>query len=1166
MCGIVAVLPAAEGRPAPSVDDVRARMGALPPFPDPAAVDPAGLLDTLRAGLAPWEGLGECLRGAGGAHVLLNRYDLAQELRHEVKSAQDALQAVDDHLDEASARWPETLLEEVQAALVRFKDAVWAVAYDRLVFTKGLLELLGDDVAAPLPVLRAYGALHTALGALDRLEVRGRDSAGVHVWVQADDVASLERGFAQDLAERTGDELFESGAVARHPGGLSFVYKAAAAVGRLGDNGRALRRAIAGDRLLRAAVDLPGALVTVLAHTRWASVGKINEGNAHPLNQQASGLDAPYVVGVLNGDIDNHLALRAEDGIRTPEEITTDAKLIPVMLARALGRGSPVEQAFRDVVARFSGSVAVAAQAEPAGDRLLLAVRGSGQSLYVGLADDAFVVASEAYGVVGETSRYIRLEGTAAGRDGGDPGTIVAISRAGAGTLDGVARYDYRLRAWPMTPDDVRIAEVTTRDVSLGPFEHYLLKELHEAPVSFRKTLRGRIGQDNGGLLRARLGPHSVPEEVLDRLRSGEIATLLLVGQGTAAVACDGIATMWRELMPAGRVEIRALPATELSGFVLRPDMGDTCVVAVSQSDTTTDTNRTVDLARARGATVLAIVNRRDSDLAAKADGTLYTSDGRDVEMAVASTKAFYAQVAAGVILGLELAGALGGLSRQREHEILTALRGMPAQISEVFRRRADYAAVARRHATSRRHWAVVGSGPNRVAAAEVRIKLSELSYKAISQDSVEDKKHIDLSAESLVLVCASGLTGSNADDIGKEVAIFAAHRNVPVVIATEGRASFPDAADVLDVPGVHPQLAWIMSTVAGHVFAYECARAIDEAADPLRLALARLQSVSPSSLHEVRRDLRAAADVDLAPFWPRMQSGDLDGCLGNARALRLANLRWFADGVVSLDSYADVVGRPPSPRVLLEDFQEALTQAVDEMTRPIDSVKHQAKTVTVGISRSEEETETCPLVQAVLERGVDRRHLPYKVLRALVTLAPAVEQVDGATRYRLVRDTTHPTLEVVGQDGVAAGIRSRVERDPRLRGTKQWVASEQEVLLSRGRSDGRLTLLVPEIAGRTTVGISLLHVTLRDRLDTATLRNVLEGYQDRYAKLWAAVTETRPVFDDERLGAFDVESLLTCPVESLADSWAPAAAATRRVSGAPPVAFHSPVEDPPGP
>ena len=88
--------------------------------------------------------------------------------------------------------------------------------------------------------------------------------------------------------------------------------------------------------------------------------------------------------------------------------------------------------------------------------------------------------------------------------------------------------------------------------------------------------------------------------------------------------------------------------------------MTDTLVVAISQSGTTTDTNRTSDLARARGAAVVAIVNRRNSDLVDKADGVLYTSDGRDVEMAVPSTKAFYAQIAAGYLLAIAIADEVG--------------------------------------------------------------------------------------------------------------------------------------------------------------------------------------------------------------------------------------------------------------------------------------------------------------------------------------------------------------------------------------------------------------------------------------------------------------------------------------------------------------------------
>src|SRR5213075_283719 len=122
----------------------------------------------------------------------------------------------------------------------------------------------------------------------------------------------------------------------------------------------------------------------------------------------------------------------------------------------------------------------------------------------------------------------------------------------------------------------------------------------------------------------------------------------------------QSFAAALRTMTSETELRVDASLATELSGFGLRADMRDTLVIAISQSGTTTDTNRTVDLARARGAVVIAIVNRRQSDLVDKCDGVLYTSDGRDVEMSVASTKAFYAQLAAGHLLALALAAELG--------------------------------------------------------------------------------------------------------------------------------------------------------------------------------------------------------------------------------------------------------------------------------------------------------------------------------------------------------------------------------------------------------------------------------------------------------------------------------------------------------------------------
>src|SRR5690606_16985323 len=106
---------------------------------------------------------------------------------------------------------------------------------------------------------------------------------------------------------------------------------------------------------------------------------------------------------------------------------------------------------------------------------------------------------------------------------------------------------------------------------------------------------------------------------------------------------------------------------------------------AVSHAAPPTDTNRTVDLVRSRGARVVAIVNRRGSDLTDKADGVLYTSDGRDVEMSVASTKAFYSQIAAGLLLAAAIAEEVGGTVDQ---DLLAALRELPRAMDEVLARR----------------------------------------------------------------------------------------------------------------------------------------------------------------------------------------------------------------------------------------------------------------------------------------------------------------------------------------------------------------------------------------------------------------------------------------------------------------------------------------------
>jgi glucosamine--fructose-6-phosphate aminotransferase (isomerizing) len=1168
MCGIISVVRRPSARSAPSADAVtqplHRAIAAL------ASSRPLAESCTEAAELV--EGADALLEGACGVYALVHDRRLLAEVEGLAAALTGAVATMEERLDAGGT--PEatdpTRLEVVNAAVVRLKDAVWAVAEDRVRTGREVADLAGPEPG--WAAVEAYTSVQQAFSALDRLEVRGRDSAGLHVLVRDHGLDLDSAALSGLLASRDDDPLFRSGSVRIVDGCLAFVYKAAAEIGELGDNTRVLRTALRADELLRLSLAADTAQAVVLGHTRWASVGLISQANTHPLdNVELGDGKGPYVVAALNGDVDNFADLKSAESLRIAPEITTDAKVIPTLVSRKLASGESLTGAFRDTVAGFEGSVAIGACAAGEPDKVLLALRGSGQALYVGVADGAYVVASEPYGVIEITDRYLRLDGeTPANPDNptASRGQIVVLDGTRAGTIAGIERVAYDGTPLPVSEGEMVEAQITTRDIDRGDFPHFLLKEITEAPDSFRKTLRGKLVDGAEGL-DVVLPPDALPEAVRAALRSGEIRRVAVIGQGTAAVAGEALATALRSTCDPTRLLVDALPATELSGFGLRSKMADTLVVAISQSGTTTDTNRTVDLARSRGARVVAIVNRRGSDLTDKADGVLYTSDGRDVEMAVPSTKAFYSQVAAGFLLAQAVAAEVGCTV---DHAVLSALRDLPEAMAAVLERRPAIAEAAHTLAPPKRYWAVVGNGVNRIAAAEVRIKLSELCYKSIACDRTEDKKHIDLSAEPLIVVCAAGLSGSTADDVAKEVAIYRAHKASPIVIATDGQARFAAALAVLPVPETHPQLAFVLSAMAGHIFGYEAAMAIDALARPLREARAAVETIVGAGAGVVRvggngsaggtggagaaggngslglpdgdtllRRLRPHVEPVARRYFDELRVGSYDGHMEASTAVRLGTLLRYVLGVVPLEAYQLDEGKVGTPSVLVDDLTAALTRAIEELTRPIDAIKHQAKTVTVGISRSDETLLEVPLVAEVVAAGAPRDRLTYRVLRTLADVSPAVVEVRGFTRYRIENPQAAggpATITVVDRGGIARDLSSRTERSPELRGTKHRVANEREILVAKGRRDARPIVIVPEVKDGESIGITLLHVRFAPGLPEATARGVLQGYRNRYAVLRDAVLETEPTFREDVLATVPVEDLLTEPINQLADRW----------------------------
>ena len=1128
MCGIIAVLRRPSSREVPELLEL---FGLLESVSNSFSLHDPGMLEKQVDSL---DFVNSQLKGSPGFLALYNNESLVSAIEKSLDQLFDFFQNPEMQLSASSDD-----VEVLNVLSSKVRDLAWSIKNDRIGSYRKVSALTSKKFIPSQQGFSILLSLEQALSGLDRLEVRGRDSAGLQVLVWDHDLDDVEIP-----RDRLNDMLFRSGSIRKSSNGsLLFVYKTASEIGDLGDNTSSLRESMLSDDLLAKALSGENVKANIVGHTRWASVGLISESNAHPVESSIG--DQESITTVQNGDIDNYADLIASFELKIPNGITTDARVGPELWQKNKISGISTEKAFMSAVRNFEGSVAIAGVDVSQPENIFLSVKGSGQALYVGLTEDAYLVASEPYGLVEITNRYLKVDGEELISKSGEKGQVIRLDMNLAGTLEGLVRKTFASDTSKVCEKDLSQTEISTRDIDRGSYKHYLLKEIEESPSSVRSTLRGRLVKKENGEFDVRIGIETLSDQLKLDLKSGKIRKIFVIGQGTAAVAAKAVEIAISTQLTGIAISVKAKPATELSAFDLVSDMSDTLVVAISQSGTTTDTNRTVQLVRDRGAKVIAIVNRRNSDLADRADGVLYTSDGRDIEMSVASTKAFYSQVVAGHLLAFAMSEVVSANENSGKEEILEALNSLPEAMEELLGIRGHISKLANQFAPPRRHWAIVGSGGNVIAAEEIRIKLSELCYKSIASDVIEDKKHIDLSSEPMILVCANGITGSTVDDIAKEVAIFRAHKAAPIVITDSEPNKFPDALDVIPIPPTHPDLAFILATMAGHLFGYEAACSIDSQAQPLRVAHAVIENLTNDRLTAnivtpndevfdyLREDIRKVSNF----FFDELRNGRLNGHLEASTSVRLASLLRYSLGEIPLDLYQIEFGRVGTPSLVIDELAKALVLAIEELTRPVDAIKHQAKTVTVGISRSDENLLNISLVKRVLETGTSRDSISYETLKLLVSLDLAIDEVIGHTRYRISGlDGDKPTLTILDRAGVSVGIQSRVERDLELRGTKHWVAINKKVLLTKGLRDERTILLIPEVKDGETTGINLLHISLHENLGIQEIRTVLNGYYNRYGAIQDAVRETEPSFRDDFLAEQSVEQLLIDSVDSVAE------------------------------
>ncbi|PLX42653.1 MAG: glutamine--fructose-6-phosphate transaminase (isomerizing) [Deltaproteobacteria bacterium] len=576
-------------------------------------------------------------------------------------------------------------------------------------------------------------AVSVIMDGLKRLEYRGYDSAGI---------ATLEDG--RFASRRRVGKLVN----------LELSLKEAPMEGRIG-----------------------------IGHTRWATHGEPNEGNAHPHG-------ATDVVVVHNGIIENYLKLRKKlVSLGYEFASDTDTEVIPHLIDFYTKKGLNAEAAFRMALSELEGSYGVAVICASAPDTVFAARKAS--PLVLGVGEDESLVASDIPALLSYTRDVIFL-------NDGD----VAILTA----------KEVRVTDIEGEPLDRPVTTIqwSPAMAEKGGYKHFMLKEIFEQPRAIAETLTGKLNSIEGRV--------TLEGEGADEI-AANLKALHIVACGTSYHA-SMVAKYWIEKMARMPVSVDLASEYRYRDPLISEGTG---LLLVSQSGETADTLAALEEGRVKGAPVLAICNVLGSSLSRRADATLYTHAGP--EIGVASTKAFTTQLVTLYMMALFLGRARGHLSNSDVLEKMELLRHVPGAIEAALEYEEEYKKCALAIKESRSA-IFLGRGLNFPIALEGALKLKEISYIHAEGYAAGEMKHGPIALVDKDLPVISILTPSpNYEKMLSNIEEVRARGGICYAVAVAGDESAEAlSAGILPVPSFEEELMPIVAAIPLQLLAYHVA------------------------------------------------------------------------------------------------------------------------------------------------------------------------------------------------------------------------------------------------------------------------------------------------------------------------------------------------------
>lgn len=525
-----------------------------------------------------------------------------------------------------------------------------------------------------------------------------------------------------------------------------------------------------------------------IGHTRWATHGQPNDTNAHPHLSQSGNITM-----IHNGIIENYAILKeglTQRGYSFSSDTDTEV-LVNLIDYIQKTDGLDLLEAVRLALNQVVGAYAIVLLDRNDPNRLIAARKGS--PLVIGIGQKEFFIASDATPIVEHTKNVVYLNDE----------EIAVLTRSGELNIKTIQNKK--------KPYSVQELELQIEALEKGGYEHFMLKEIYEQPNSVLDSMRGRLNVKQGEVVLGGIKDYFQKLVNADRV--------VVVACGTSWIA--GLVGEYL-LEDLARINVEVEYASEFryrNPIITENDV----VIAISQSGETADTLAALELAKAKGATILGICNVVGSSIPRLTHAGVYTHAGP--EIGVASTKAFTAQVTVLSLIALALAHKKGSQSETRFRELVQELSLIPEKIQLVLKADEQIKHIAETFKDVR-NFLYLGRGYNFPVALEGALKLKEISYIHAEGYPAAEMKHgpIALIDEEMpVVVLATNM--SAYDKIISNIQEVKARKGRVIAIVTEGDEVIKNIADfTIEIPATEEALTPLLSSIPLQLLAYHIA------------------------------------------------------------------------------------------------------------------------------------------------------------------------------------------------------------------------------------------------------------------------------------------------------------------------------------------------------